>query len=333
MTLKTDQTMRAVVVREPGGVEALEVVEMPRPQPAAGELLVRNFATALNRADLLQRRGLYPPPPGAPEIPGLEFAGEVAAVGEEVEGFRRGDGVFGLLAGGGYAEFLTVDQRLAVPLPETLSFDAAAAIPEAFYVAQEALFDFGKLRPGDAVLVHAGASGVGTAAIQLARARGVTSLATVGTDEKAARCLELGADRAVNYRRADFREALRDLTDGRGVDAILDLVGSRHWGANLESLKARGRLVVVGLVSGQQVALDLGLLLRKRIEVIGTVMRGRSLQEKIAVTQKFTEEVLPLLVAGTVKPVLDRVFPLEEVRQAHEHMEANRNVGKIVLRM
>jgi putative PIG3 family NAD(P)H quinone oxidoreductase len=325
--------MRAVLFRKPGGPEVLEVAEVPRPEPAPGEILVRNFATALNRADLLQRRGLYPPPPGASEILGLEFAGEVAAIGAGARAFRRGDRVFGLVAGGAYAEFLTVDERLGAPIPDSFSYDAAAAVPEAFLVAEDALFRLAGLARGDSVLIHAGASGVGTAAIQLAAARGVAVVATAGSAEKVARLKELGAARAVDYREDDFSLAVAEATGGRGVSAAIDLVGARHWPGTLHSLAAGGRLVVVGLVGGARVDLDLGLLLRKRLQVIGTTMRGRSLEEKAEVMERFRREVLPLLEAGRVKPVIDRVFPLEEARAAHERMEANRNIGKIILRL
>ena len=325
--------MRAVVFRKSGGPEVLELVDVPTPVPGPGELLVRNFATALNRADLLQRRGLYPPPAGASDILGLEFAGEVASVGDGVTDVARGDRVFGLTSGGGYGEFLTVHQGLAVPIPDNLSYDAAAAVPEAFFVAHDAMFTLGELRNGDAAVVHAAASGVGTAALQLGRARGLKLVATAGSAEKLARCLELGAARAVSYHDADFSAAVQELTDGDGAHAIIDLVGARHWEANLASLRPCGRLVVVGLVSGHRVDLDLSLLLRRRLAVIGTVMRGRSLEEKIAVTDRCRREVLPLLEDGTLEPVIDRVLPIEEVRAAHERMEANRNVGKIVLRL
>jgi len=325
--------MQAVVFRNPGDPSVLELADVPQPEPGPQELLVRNFATALNRADLLQRRGLYPPPHGASDILGLEFAGEVAEVGTSVGGFTRGDRVFGLVAGGAYAEFLTVDHRLAVPIPDNLSFDAAAAVPEAFLVANDAMFDLGRLQRGDSVLVHAAASGVGTAVLQLAKARDIRAVATAGTPKKIARCLELGAVRAVHYRDEDFVAAAREATEGAGVHAVIDLVGASHFERNLRSLRTLGRLVVVGLVGGHKVEADLGVLLRKRLTVIGTVLRGRSLEEKIAVTGSFVQNVLPLLQDGTVQPVVDCVFPLEDVRQAHERMEANLNTGKIILRM
>lgn len=325
--------MRAVVAKKPGGVEVLEIVERPRPVPGPREILVRNFATAVNRADLLQRRGLYPPPPGDSDVFGLEFAGEVAEAGAEVRGFRRGDRVFGLVGGGGYAEFLSVDHRMAVPIPDTLSFDAAAAVPEAFYTANEALFTLGKLAHGERVLVHAGASGVGSAAIQLARARGATVIATAGTAEKVAQCLRLGAAKAINHREEDFATAVRELSGGRGADVILDLVGAKYWEKNIESLREGGRLLVVGLVGGSKVSADLWIILRRRLQVIGTALRARTLDDKIEITRRFHEGVLPFFEKGAVKPVIDSIYPLEDVRSAHERMEANLNTGKIILRM
>jgi len=325
--------MRAVAFRKPGGVEVLEIVDIPRPEPGASDLLVRNFATALNRADLLQRRGLYPPPPGDSEVLGLEFAGEVAEVGGEVRGFQRGDRVFGLAGGGGYGEFLTVHHGMAVPIPDNFSYESAAAVPEAFYTANESLFTLGRLEGTEVALVHAAASGVGTAAVQLAAACGATVVATAGTDEKAERARRLGATRAVNYREEDFVEVVKSLTSGMGVHVVLDLVGAKYWERNLSCLREGGRLLVVGFVGGARVNADLGQILFKRLAVIGTALRSRSVADKIEITQRFVDNVLPLLERSEIKPVVDSVFPLEDVRAAHEHMEANKNTGKIILRM
>ena len=324
--------MRAVVFRKAGGAEVLEIDDVETPAPQAGELLVRNFAAALNRADVLQRRGLYPAPADASPILGLEFAGEVAAVGESVTGFQRSDRVFGLVPGGAYAEFLTVPADLAMPIPDTFSYEAAAAVPEAFMVADDALFALGGLRAGDAVLVHAAGSGVGSAALQLAKSAGLRVFATTGSDAKIERCRELGADVVVNYHQEDFAERVELATEGEGVDAVIDLVGAKHFEANLRSLRPTGSLVVVGLVGGRRVDLDLSLLLARRLVLRGTVMRGRPFAERAAVTSRFREKLLPRLEAGELRPVIDRVFMIEQVREAHEHMEANRNVGKIVLR-
>ena len=324
--------MRCVKVKEPGGPDVLEIVDLPEPGPGTGQLLVRNFAAGLNRADLLQRRGLYPPPAGESDILGLEFAGEVAAVGEGVEGFSRGDRVFGLCGGGAYAEFLVVDARLAVSIPSNMSYESAAAAPEAFYTAEDGLFSLGGLKEGQTVLVHAGASGVGTAAIQLAVAAGARVIATAGTAEKAAACEELGAA-GVNYREKDFSEAVAGLTAGEGVDLVLDLVGASYWDRNIASLRSGGRMVLLGLLGGASAEVNLGAVLSKRLSIIGSVMRSRSTEEKAEVTARFRERTLPLLESGDLKTVVDSILPLEDVRQAHERMEENLNTGKIILRL
>ena len=324
--------MRCVKVKEPGGPDVLEIVDLPEPGPGTGQLLVRNFAAGLNRADLLQRRGLYPPPAGESDILGLEFAGEVAAAGEGVEGFSRGDRVFGLCGGGAYAEFLVVDARLAVSIPSNMSYESAAAAPEAFYTAEDGLFSLGGLKEGQTVLVHAGASGVGTAAIQLAVAAGARVIATAGTAEKAAACEELGAA-GVNYREKDFAEAVAGLTAGECVDLLLDLVGASYWDRNIASLRSGGRMVLLGLLGGASAEVNLGAVLSKRLSIIGSVMRSRSTEEKAEVTARFRERTLPLLESGELKTVVDSILPLEDVRQAHERMEENLNTGKIILRL
>jgi putative PIG3 family NAD(P)H quinone oxidoreductase len=331
--------MRAIKVRKPGGVEELEIVEVPDPEPGPGQLLVRVFATALNRADILQRRGLYPPPPGESHIPGLEFAGEVARAGPGTgsgaagAGYRRGDRVFGLCGSGGYAELIAIDERLALPIPDVLSYDAAAALPEAFFTAQEALFTLGELGRGQTLLVHAGASGVGTAAIQLGRLHGARVLATAGSREKTAKCRELGADMAIDYLESDFAAVIEGALGCEAVDVVLDLVGAKHWERNLRVLRSGGRLLVVGLLGGARVEVDLGVVLRRRLRIIGTAMRTRSLEDKVAITRRFRDQHLPRFAAGELVPVIDSVFPFEEVQAAHARMEANLNAGKIVLRL
>lgn len=323
--------MKAVTCRGVGGLEVLEITDLPEPVPRADELLVRNFATALNRADLLQRRGLYPPPPGESEILGLEFAGEVAAFGAEVEGFSVGDRVFGLIAGGGYAEFVTVQHKLAVRIPDQLSYDAAAAVPEAFYTAGDVLFSLGELKSGETVVVHAAASGVGTAAVQLACTAGARVVATAGTPQKLELCKQLGADVVVNYREQDFAGVTQQACGG--ADVVLDLVGASHFEQNMRVLREGGRLLVIGLVSGGEVELNLAAVLKRRLRIVGSTMRNRTLGEKIEVTSRFLDRDLPRFVSGELKPLIDRVFPLEEVRAAHQRMEQNENAGKIVLRM
>lgn len=328
--------MKAITFDQPGGPEVLRLSDVPDPTVPTGDadwVLVRNFATALNRADLLQCRGLYPPPPGASEILGLEFAGEILETAPGVTEFRVGDRVFGLLAGGGYAEKVLTHSRMLLRIPETFSYEAAAALPEAFFTAYENLFTHGLLRDGETVLVHAGASGVGTAAIQLARRVGATVLATAGSAAKTGRCGELGADEVIDYTATDFCQRVVEVTDGRGVDLILDMVGAAHWEKNLASLGTDGRIVVIGLVGGAEVELNLATLLTRRLRVIGTTMRGLPLEAKVAITDRFRQHVLPDLETGKLKAVIDTVFHLDEARAAHERMAANTNVGKIVLRL
>ncbi len=324
--------MRAVVFDEPGGPEVLRIGEVPDPTPGPEDLLVRNFAAGVNRADILQRRGRYPPPPGESEVLGLEFAGEVQASGERVRGFERGDRVYGLLGGGGYAGLVRVHHRMAIPIPDHFSFEKAAAVPEAFFTAGENLFELGRLAAGQTVVVHAGASGVGTAAIQLAKDAGARVIATAGTPEKRKRSLELGAHHALDHRQ-DFAREVERLTGGRLADVVLDLVGASHWERNLRCLAPGGRLLLVGLLGGAKVEADLSVLLRRRITVIGSTLRGRSLAEKIELTDRFRARVLPRLVAGAIQPVLDRVFHLADAAEAHRYLEANLNTGKVVLRL
>ncbi len=324
--------MRAVIFDRPGGPEVLRVGQVADPKPGPEDLLVRNFAAGINRADLLQRRGRYHPPPGESETLGLEFAGEVISAGEKTSGFRPGDRVSGLIGGGGYAEKIKVHHRLAIAIPDRFSFEMAAAVPEVFLTASQNLFVLGGLSAGETVLIHAGASGVGTAAIQLARDEGARVIATAGTPEKRQRCLELGAHSALDYRE-DFSVPVREITSGVGVQVILDLVGASHWERNLRSIAVGGRYLVVGLMGGATVSADLSLVLTRRLRVIGSTLRGLPLPEKIALTDFFRERFLPRLESGALQPVLDRVFLIEEAAAAHQRMEENRNIGKIVLRM
>ncbi|WP_026370301.1 NAD(P)H-quinone oxidoreductase [Kallotenue papyrolyticum] len=319
--------MQAIVIREVGGPEVLELREIPTPEPVADQVRVRVRATALNRADLLQRRGGYPAPFGAPqEIPGLEFAGEIDAVGPLVERLRPGDRVFGIVGGGAYAEYVITTERMAVPIPANLDWIAAAAVPEVFMTAHDALRQAGFVA-GERVLIHAVASGVGTAALQLVRALGGFSIGTARTAEKLAAARALGLD--LDLPADGWLERL-GATVGE-VDVILDLVGASYLQDNLQALAPRGRLVLIGLQSGSRATADLSLIQRKRLQVIGTVLRARPLEEKIAVTQAFARQVVPLLARGVVRPVIDRVFELAEAAEAHRYMERNANVGKIVL--
>ncbi|PZN09740.1 MAG: NADPH:quinone oxidoreductase [Bacillota bacterium] len=326
--------MRAVLVRQPGGAEQLFLGEYPTPEPGEGELLVRVRATALNRADILQRRGLYPPPPGASPILGLEIAGVVERAGPGCGGWRAGDRVFALVPGGGYAEYVTLPAAMAMPIPDNLGFEEAAAIPEAFFTAYQTLFWIGRLQAGERVLIHAGASGVGTAAIQLARDAGADVLVTAGSEAKLAACRALGASHAFNYKEGPFARRVLEATGGRGVDLVLDFVGAPYWEQNLECLATDGRLVLIATMGGGVVErCDLRLLMAKRLQVTGTTLRSRSPEYKARLTREFVQRVLPRFAEGRLRPVIDRVFPWDRVAEAHRYMEANRNIGKIVLRV
>jgi putative PIG3 family NAD(P)H quinone oxidoreductase len=327
--------MKAVVITKPGGIEVLEIREVETPQsPVANRVKVRVRAAALNRADVLQRRGHYPPPPGAPrDIPGLEFAGEVAEVGPEVQTWKPGDRVFGVCGGGAQAEYLVVPANHLAPVPTNLEWSEAAAVPEVFITAHDALFTQARLQPGESLLVHAAGSGVGTAAIQLARAAGAKSFGTSRTAEKLERAKEFGlaASLAVAGEPTSLPEAVQEWTNGHGVDVVLDLVGAGYLDANLKSLAPRGRMMFVGTTSGARAPIDFGIVMSKRLTIIGTVLRARSEEEKATATRLFAAHVVPLLAAGTVRPVVDRTYKLEEVGAAHALMEANENFGKIVL--
>lgn len=324
--------MRAIVITAPGGPEVLEEREVPTPAPGPGEILVRVRATALNRADLFQRRGRYPAPAGSSnDVPGLEYAGVVEAVGEGVRERRPGERVMGLVGGGAYAEYVRVHARETSALPGGIALEEAAAVPEAFITAYDALFTRLRLAPGERLLIHAVGSGVGTAALQLARVAGATVFGTSRTAAKLERAVALGLAVAIDSSHQDFSEVVAERTGGAGVDAILDLVGGEYLEANLRSLATLGRQVVVGTVSGTRSEIDLSLLLRRRLTLVGTVLRARPLEEKILAARALEENVVPLLSDGRVRPIVDRVLPIEEVREAHRAMEEDENFGKIVL--
>ena len=326
--------MKAIIRTGDGGPEVLQFAEAPSPTPTATQLLVDVHATALNRADLIQRRGGYPPPPGESEILGLEIAGTVSAVGDAVEGgISKGDRVFGLVGGGGYAEQAVVDYRMAMPIPDGWSFEQAAAVPEVFFTANENIFTLGKLAAGETILIHAGGSGVGSAGIQISRHAGATVFITAGTPEKINKCKALGATAGINYKTTDFVAEIQRLTDGQGVDVVLDFIGAPYLERNLSILKTKGRLLQVGLIAGATAELNLGVVMRNRLQIIGSVMRPQSIDEKIAITQRFVERWLPELKRGVLQPIIDTVFPIAAARQAHEYMEANRNFGKILLKV
>ena len=327
--------MKAIYIREFGGPENLEVRDVPDPPPPTGtEALVRVRAAGLNRADLLQRRGLYPPPAGySPNIPGLEFAGEIAEVGDDAGAFKKGDRVFGITAGEAQAEFLKIDHRLLAKIPGGLSFTDAAAVPEAFITAHDAVFTQAKLMAGETLLVHAAGSGVGLAALQLAGAKGSIVIGTSRTREKLDRCRAFGLDEGIVVGTPPaFADDVLTRTNGRGVNVILDLVGGAYFEENLKSLAPKGRLMLVGLTGGAKAEFNLGIALSKRLTLTGTVLRSRSLEERAEATREFAQEVVPLLSDGKIVPNVDRVFALHEVRAAHEHLESNESFGKVVLR-
>ncbi|HEX5099496.1 MAG TPA: NAD(P)H-quinone oxidoreductase [Polyangiaceae bacterium] len=324
--------MKAIVVTRPGGPEVLCVAEAPDPVPGEREVVIDVRAAALNRADLLQRRGVYPPPPGASSVLGLECAGVVSALGAGIAAAQIGDRVMALLPGGGYAERVVVHEQLLLPIPPGLTFEQAAAIPEAFLTASEALFTLGRALPGEWVLVHAAASGVGSAAVQLACRAGARVLATTSA-AKVARVRELGAERVVARESEDFAAVALEVTDGQGVDVIVDLVGGSYFAKHATCLGSLGRHVVVGLVGGAKAEIDLARVLSRRHAILGLVMRTRSVLDKIAVVERFRRQWLHRFADGSLAPLVDSVFPLADAARAHEHMEANANVGKIVLQV
>jgi NADPH:quinone reductase len=325
--------MKAVIITRPGGPEVLAHGDRPIPRPGPGEVLVRVHASALNRADLLQRRGRYPAPPGSPaDIPGLEYAGEVEAVGEGSGLWAVGNRVMGLVGGGAYAEYVVVHEREAIRIPHDLSWEEAAAIPEAFLTAYDALFRQLDLKVGERLLILAVGSGVGTAALQLGRAAGAEVIGTSRTAAKLKRAAdELGLETGVDTSTEDLAEAVNQATYGNGVHAVLDLVGGTLLESSLRVMAQHGRVVVVGTTGGSKVEVDLSVLLRRRLHLMGTVLRTRPLEEKISLAREFSNAVLPLFSSGRIRPVVDEVLPFAEVRQAHERMEANRTFGKIVL--
>jgi len=324
--------MRATVIVEPGGPDVLtwaEVADPPPPGP--GEVTLAVAATAVNRADLLQRQGFYPPPAGAPPYPGLECSGTVVAIGPEVVGWAVGDAVCALLAGGGYAERVNAPAGQLLPVPTGVDLVSAAALPEVVCTVWSNVFMLAGLRAGERLLVHGGGSGIGTMAIQLGRAAGAFVLVTAGSAAKLDRCAELGADAGINYREGDFVEAVRAATDGHGADVILDLMGASYLSRNVDALAVNGRLVVIGLQGGTKAELDLGMLLGKRAAILATTLRARPRAEKDAIVAAVREHVWPLIEAGTVRPVVDRVLPIADAAEAHRLIESGGAVGKVLL--
>ncbi|SEH76146.1 MULTISPECIES: NAD(P)H-quinone oxidoreductase [unclassified Leifsonia] len=325
--------MRAVVVPQPGDAEVLTLAERPDPVPAEHEVRIRVTAAGLNGADLSQRRGFYPSPPGAPEWPGLEVSGIVDAVGADVQEWRAGDRVCALLSGGGYAEYATVDAGLVLPVPDGVDLVEAAGLPEVAATVWSNVFGLGRLSAGEALLVHGGSSGIGTMAIQLGRAFGAQVIATAGSDDKADFCREVGADAAVNYTTQDFVEAARAFTGGRGVDVVLDIVGGAYIPRDLDVLATGGRILCIATRDRTPASVDLGLLMRKRATLFGTTLRARPLTERVAIIAAVREHVWQLLAEGRIHPVIDSVFPLEDAPAAHRRMESSSHRGKILLRV
>jgi putative PIG3 family NAD(P)H quinone oxidoreductase len=325
--------MKAIVFENPGSEEVLQLGEAPSPSLGKDDIRIRVRATAVNRADLLQRQGLYPPPKGASPILGLECAGEVAEVGSAVRGWKKGDRAMALLAGGGYAEEAVVHYGSAMRVPETVAFEEAGALPEVFLTAFLNLFLLGRVKRGGWALVHGGGSGVGTAAIQLLKESGINSVITAGSEDKCRRCLDLGATHAVNYREGDFAPKVREASGGKGVDVVLDHVGGKYLAGNVECLAIDGRLVIVGLIGGAKAEMNLAALLIKRLHVIGSTLRTRSAEDKALLVQQFVERFGDAVGAGRVKPVIDRVLPLAEAAEAHRVVQASEHFGKVVLRV
>jgi putative PIG3 family NAD(P)H quinone oxidoreductase len=332
----TPRVMRAVEIAEPGGPEVLRMVERPMPEPAAGEVRIRVAAAGVNRPDVLQRLGGYALPPGASDLPGLEVAGAIDAVGAVGDGagaarWRVGDAVCALLAGGGYAEYCVVPAVQCLPAPASLDLVAAAAIPETFFTVWTNVFERGRLQAGEVLLVHGGASGIGTTAIQLAHARGARVFATAGSADKCAACEALGAERAINHSTEDFVAAMRTHTDGRGVDVVLDMVGGDYTARNLEVLAMDGRLVQIAFLRGSRVSVDLRLVMQRRLTLTGSLLRPRTPAQKGAIAAALEAEVWPLLESGAVAPQIHATFPLARAADAHRLLESNAHIGKIVL--
>jgi putative PIG3 family NAD(P)H quinone oxidoreductase len=330
MTALPDR-MTVIAIRSPGGPDVLISEQRPTPAPAAGEILVKVAAAGVNRPDVMQRMGLYPPPPGATDIPGLEIAGEVVARGTGASRWKDGDKVMALVVGGGYAEYCLAHESHALPIPPSVSAVEAAAVPETFFTVWYNAFERGRLSAGETLLVHGGSSGIGTTAIQLAKALGAGVIATAGSPEKCAACRELGADVAVNYKTEDFVAATKKATDGRGADVILDMVGGSYIERNYEAAAVEGRVVQIAFQDASHADVDFRRLMFKRLTHTGSTLRARAIADKAAIARAVEDKVLPLIAAGRVKPVIDSTFPLREATAAHARMETSQHIGKIVL--
>lgn len=325
--------MTVIEIAAPGGPEQLQSARRPTPRPGEGEVLIRVAAAGVNRPDVMQRQGRYPPPPGASDIPGLEIAGEVVALGPGTTGVALSDQVTALLPGGGYAQYALAAAPLCLPIPEPLGLTEAAALPETFFTVWTNLFDRGALKAGESVLVHGGTSGIGTTAIQLAAAWGAKVFATAGSADKARACERFGAARGIDYTSEDFRAVVRQDTGNQGVDVILDIVGAKYLARNLEAAAVEGRIVVISLMSGAKTEINLNIILAKRLTLTGSTLRSRSVAQKALVAQAVHRHVWPLIAAGLVKPIVHATFPLDQASEAHRLMESSQHIGKIVLQV
>ena len=323
--------MTAIAIKAPGGPEMLVPEERPVPSPGDGEILVKVAAAGVNRPDVMQRKGLYPPPKGAPDIPGLEIAGEVAALGPKVTRWKLGDKVMALVIGGGYAPYCLAHEGHALPVPAGISMTQAAAIPETFFTVWHNAFERGALKSGETFLVHGGSSGIGTTAIQLAKAFGARVITTAGSDDKCEACRKLGADIAINYKSEDFVAVVKDKTAGGGADVILDMVGGDYIERNYEAAAIEGRIVQIAFQGSPKASVDFRRIMLKRLHHTGSTLRSRSVEDKAAIAGAVETRVLPLVAAGKVKPVMDSTFPLREAAAAHARMESSAHIGKIVL--
>ena len=324
--------MKAIVITQPGAPEVLQLIEQPTPTFTADEVLVKVAAAGINRPDVFQRKGNYPPPVGAPQdIPGLEIAGTVIGVGTNVTRWKIGDKVCALVMGGGYAEYCNVPAAQCLLVPENLSFVEAASLPETFFTVWSNVFDRGQLKKGESLLVHGGSSGIGVAAIQMAKALGSTVYTTAGSNEKCEFCEKLGATKAINYKTENFAEVIKQLTGNKGVDVILDMIGGDYTAPNLQSLAEEGRLVLINTMNGKDINIDLSIVMRKRLNITGSMLRSREISFKAAIAQNLEKNIWPLLTSGIIKPIIYKAFPAEKVAEAHRLMESSEHIGKIVL--
>jgi NADPH:quinone reductase len=324
--------MKAVVITHPGGPEVLKLEEKPKPNFAPNEVLVKVAAAGINRPDVFQRKGNYPPPKGAPQnIPGLEIAGTIAEIGANVTRWKVGDKVCALVMGGGYAQYCNVPEGQCLPVPDNLSMIEAASLPETFFTVWTNVFDRAKLQPGESLLVHGGSSGIGVAAIQMAKALGSTVYVTAGSNTKCKFCEDLGTTKAINYKTENFSEVIQQLTNNKGVNVILDMIGGDYAPGNIHSLADEGRLVMINTMRGKDVQIDLSQVMRKRLNITGSMLRSREIEFKSAIARNLEKHIWPLLASGKVKAIIHSVFPAEEAAKAHELMESSEHIGKIVL--